>query len=303
MRSIPSALQTHLDGDVTTTCRLLKITLTDARVFGLTTLDRDVVYLGDTYSAVNGFDASLIATDTGLSVDNAEGYALLSADIPGITTTMVQAGQLDDATWQMLLVNYADPTMGAAIIDEGDLGEVRVVDDVVYIPELLSYAMRLRQAIGHVWSRYCRAIFGTPADSQTGCGIDAEALMVAGTVTVTAGEPRRVFAAAGFTPSGGWVAPLVPGRLRWLTGPNASPRLYQIEAYDSPTDTFSLLEVVPFNIAAGHTFEARPDCDKSPATCTLYGNWLNYKGENLIPVGDGATVLTPQSQTSGGFTG
>ena len=98
-RNVPPALLAHLQQSVTTTCRLLRITLNDGRVFGMTTLDREVEYLGVTYSAVNGFDPSITATDTGLSVDNAEAYALLSADVPGITVEMVAAGELDDAQW------------------------------------------------------------------------------------------------------------------------------------------------------------------------------------------------------------
>src|SRR5690606_34293922 len=119
--------------------------------YGMTTLNEDVVYDGVTYSSINGFDPSTIATDTGLSVDNSEVKALLSADIPGITTQMAKAGKLDDAEWEMLLVNWQDLTMGHVVLDAGDVGEVRVVEDMIYMPELVSSAMRLRQSIGHVW--------------------------------------------------------------------------------------------------------------------------------------------------------
>ncbi len=47
---MPAALQAHLDSGVTTTCRLLRITLTSGLSFGMTTLDQDVVYQGVTYS-------------------------------------------------------------------------------------------------------------------------------------------------------------------------------------------------------------------------------------------------------------
>src|SRR5690554_7775763 len=46
----------------------------------------------------------------------------------------------------------------------------------------ISYSMRLHQAIGHVWQRKCRAIFGSPAGTMTGCGVNAAALWVAGEV-------------------------------------------------------------------------------------------------------------------------
>lgn len=298
-RNIPSALLAHLQEPVTTTCRLLRFTLKDGRVFGMTTLDREIEYEDVVYSAIQGFDPSIIATDAGLSVDNGEAKALLATELPGITYEMVYAGEIDDAQWTMMIVNWRDLSMGHAIIDAGDTGEVTVQDDVIWMPELLSYAMRLRQSIGSVYSRRCRAIFGTPANSHTGCGVDADALWVSGTVTGIGDEPRRVFADAVINLP---TIPL-PGRLRWLTGRNASSRLYQIEAFSEQSGTIGLLEPTPFDIEAGDEFEIRPDCDKSPASCTAYGNWLNYKGENLIPVGDGVESLTPQSQVPGGFVG
>lgn len=289
---IPAALQAHLGQDATTTCRLLKITLADGREFGLTTLDQPLTYGGVDYSAVNGFDPSIIASDTGLSVDNAEARALLSADVDGITPEMVAAGELDDATWEMLLVNWADLSMGHAVLDAGDIGEVTTEDGVVYMPELLSYAMRLRQPVGRYWSRTCRAVFGTPAEGQHGCGVDAGPLWEPGAVdSVDTDEPRRVFFVNDSTP----LLDPVPTtmRVRWTSGPNAGSRLYQVELYDTDTGAIVLMEPVPFEIAPGHEFEIRPDCDKTPANCAEYENFLNFKGEPLIPVGDGVGIMTP----------
>ena len=300
MRDLATYLADHLNEPVTTTCRLLRFRLKDGSEYGMTTLDKNITYDGVTYYAINGFDPSVIAADTGVSVDNSEVKALLSTDIPGITTQMVQAGELDDAEWEMMLVNWHDLSMGHMILDGGDVGEVRVVDDVVYMPELVSSIMRLRQSIGHVWSRSCRAIFGDPANTQLGCGVDASALWVSATITGIGDEARRVFADSAITLT---VDP-VPGRVQWLTGDNASSRVYQVEAFDAATGTISLLEPCAFDIAIGDTFRIRQDCDKTPYTCeTVYDNWLNYKGESLIPVGDGVGVMTPGAQITGGFVG
>lgn len=300
MRKILPQLKQHLAQNVTTTCRLLRFTLVDGRTFGLTTLDVPITYDGVFYSAVNGFNSSVIASDTGLSVDNGEAMALLSATVPGITAGMVVAGELDNAQWRMLLVNYKDLSMGAAVLDGGDVGQVTLRDGMAYMPELLSYAMRLRQSIGHYDSRTCRAIFGTPPNSQTGCGVDAEVLWETGAVTGVGEERRLVFSSSALV---GHTENLVPGRIRWNSGDNQGVRLYQIEAFGDGTGTISLFEPLPFDVQLGDQFQIRPDCNKLPSQCAAYGNFLNFKGEPLIPVGDGVEVLTPNSQMPGGFVG
>lgn len=285
----PPALLAHLSEPVVTVCTLIRFELQNGQVFGLAQLDRDVEVDGVTYRAATGADRSLIATDTGLSVDNAEAYALLATDVPGITLEMVQVGEMDNAQWEMLLVNYEDLSMGYAVLDGGDVGRVTVKNNMVYMPELLSRVMRLRQAIGGVWSRACRAIFGTPPNSQTGCGVNADALWVAATVTAIADEPDRVFACDALA-----LDPVpIPGRVRFTSGRNAGPRLYQIEAYSPVSGTVALLEPLPYPAQEDDELELRVDCPKTPAACKFFGNWPNYKGEPLIPVGDGLATLQP----------
>lgn len=289
MRQIPSALLAHLQQPVTTTCRLLKFNLANGEAYGLTTLDRDVEYLGVTYSAINGFDSNVIATDIAYNVDNTAAKALLWADVPGITLEMVRRGEMDDATWEAYLVNYEDLSMGHVLLDLGDVGEVKLVDQTVYLPEMLSFSTRLRNAIGHVDSRTCRAVFGTPANSQTGCGVDTRFLWVDNTVTAVDGdETSRVFAGDAVTDAGD----IVPGRVQWLTGDNTSPRLYQVEEADG--NTLRLFEPLPFAVQVGDTFTLRPDCDKRFETCRdRWNNMLDFKGEPLIPTNDGSAAQTP----------
>lgn len=303
MRRIPALLLDHLHQPVTTVCRLLRLSLQNGDVYGLTSLDRDVVHQGITYRALNGFDPSNISTNAGLSVDNSEVEALLanSEIAPGITFAMAAAGELDNARWTCFLVNWADLSQGALILDAGDVGEVKVSDGMVYAPELISFAMRLRQNIGQVWSRRCRAEFGTPAPSWTGCGVDASGMWVQCVVTqVDPDDPMRVFADQDTIPPG----MSFPARVRWTSGPNAAvARLYQIEAYSSVSGTVALFEPTPFAISVGDTYDIRRDCNKSPSHCVGYENFINYKGEPFIPVGDGLESMTPGAQVFGGLNG
>lgn len=300
MRTVPAGLQDHLDEPANTTTRLLRIQLTDGTVYGLTSLDRDIEYDdGDgavTYVATNGFDPSTFASDIGFSVDNAEGYALISDDVPGVTVEMVDAGELDDAQWISYLVNYEDLAAGHVVIDAGDIGDVHTRDGLIWIPELLSHMMRLRQAVGSVWSRTCRAEFGSGAHSQTGCGFDASTLWENGEVQSVGAETNRVFTGDVTTTSP--IDPF-PGRVQWLTGDNAG-RTFSVEAFDAGEVTLN--ETTAYPIQVGDTYRIRPDCGKRYAEDCIatWNNGDNFKGEPLIPVGDSAAVQVPGGQLPGG---
>lgn len=298
-RNIPIALQANLDQPVQTVTRCIRIQLRDGTALGLTMLDRDVVYdHGDgwgevLYSASTGFDPSMIASDISYSVSNAEGKTLVATDTPGLTPEAVETGQLDDAEWTCFLLDYENPVVGsAAILDAGDIGEVRVEAGIVVIPELLSYSMRLRQPVGHVWQRPCRAIFGSPPEGQTGCGVDADALWEAGEVSTVGAENNRTFT--------GTTEAFFPGRLIFTSGPNAG-KVYAVESVTGATIT--LAETTPYAIQPDDEYQHRPDCTKWPdgeLGCKFYDNFLNYKGEPWIPVGDGAAGMTPGAQLPGG---
>lgn len=312
MRSVPGPLQAHLDEAATTTARLLKIALKDGRRFGLCSLDRDIVYddgRGElTYTAMNGFDATTFATDLGYTVSNAEGMALLSDEVEGIEPEDIEAGALDDAEWVAYLVNFEDTGPDGetlvperhVILDAGDIGEVRMRHGIVWLPELLSYAMRLRQPVGSVWSRTCRAIFGTPAAGQYGCGIPLTPLWEPGEVAAVGAETNRVFEAD--LPYPGDPPPdMVPGRVQFLTGNNAGKE-FATELVDGLSVT--LAEPTNFPIEVGDTYRWRPDCRKRylEDCIGVYDNGPNFKGEPLIPVGDAGSVQVPGAQVGGGWS-
>lgn len=302
VRAISVALQAHLDGPATTTTRLLKITTKSGVEFGLTTLDQNVTYDDGatssgalTYIATNGFDPQTFSADTGFSVGNSEAQALISDEIPGVTLAMVEGGEFDDATWICYLVNFKDLSMGHVILDAGDVGQVTTKFGMLWIPELLSYVCRLKQPIGGVWSLRCRAEFGTPAASQTGCGVDVTSYWVYGTVSSVGAESDRQFTGSAIQDSSG--IPAYPGRVQFLTGDNAG-REFSTEVVSSLTVT--LAESTNYAISIGDTYRIRPDCLKryTEDCIGIWNNGPNFKGEPLIPLGDSAEVLTPSAQTA-----
>ena len=54
-----------------------------------------------------------------------------------------------------------------------------------------------------------------------------------------------------------------PGRVQFLTGNNASSRLYQVESYDEDNGILTVLEPTMFPIEIGDTYQVRKDCLKT----------------------------------------
>ena len=281
-RSVPPALQAHLDQAATTTCRLLRLQLRDGRVFGLAGLDADVTYDDGRgavlYRAGQGADVSALAADTQLSVANAEAQSLLLTTLEGVTEAMIEAGELRDAEWALYLVNYRALGQGHIVLGAGDVGDVTKRWGLVWVPELLSYSVRLTQPVGTHWSRMCRAIDGSPARGQTGCG--RAIVWQAGTVTAVGAEPDRQFVGTVATAA----LPLAPGRVRWLTGLNVG-RVGFVEEFAAGSVTLG--NALPYPVAVGDGYEISDSCPHTWAACVARGNQSNYKGEPLIPV-DGA---------------
>jgi uncharacterized phage protein (TIGR02218 family) len=296
VRNVPTDLQAHLDQSSTTTCRLLKISSQSGVVFGLTTLDVNVAYDDGTddgeinYIATNGFDPTAIRADLGFAVDNAEGMALLSDAVPGVTAEMVDAGEFDDGTWVCYLVNFKDLTAGRHVeLGSGDLGEIRMRHGIVWIPELLDTMVRLKQPIGEVFSRRCRAIYGLPAteaNRHRGCGVDISGLWTTGEVQSVGAETDRTFTGDA---QATLVTTIYPSIIQFLTGDNAG-REYAVEDVD--TLVFNLLETTAYPIQAGDTYRHRRDCGKLyEADCIgINSNGPNFKGEPHIP--DGGEVAS-----------
>lgn len=298
-RRIDPDFLAHLQGSVTTVAEAVRFKLDDGRIFGITSLDRDLFFDNMWWRSITGFDMSEMSTDTDLSVDNSEATILIMAmEQDGLTFDEVSSGVLDNGLYDLFLVNY-DDTSQYHKLDSGDIGEVKVKNKQVADIELLSHAVRLRQNIGGVDSIRCRAVFGTYANQQKGCGINAEVMWKSGVVSGVGDEQRRVFADSSIplaTESNTY-------RVRFTSGRNQSSRLYQVEAYSLVSGTIVLIEPTRFDIEVGDTFQIRPDCNKLPDDCKKYNNFINYKGEPYIPVADGLEGLTPNAQLAGGVTG
>ncbi|QUN28702.1 DUF2163 domain-containing protein [Cupriavidus sp. KK10] len=178
MRSISAPLAAHLAGDVQTICTLWKVTRRDGQVFGFTDLDRDVTYSGLTYTSTGGYTHSQVETSSDLSTGNLELSAIF--ELSPVTKVDLEAGVWDYATVSISLVNYADLSMGEAVLASGVLGQVTLLNGQ-YRVEIRSLSQLMQQPSGELYGASCRATLG---DSR--CKVALGPLTASGTVdTVT----------------------------------------------------------------------------------------------------------------------
>lgn len=292
MKSIPIALQTHYNGDATTTCYLLRILTKSGVLLGFASLDADVTYnpatvdpygTGDAWGvavhrADNGFTPERMQESADLTVDNTDLRGWVSDS--GVTEAQIRAGLFDYAAVRLYRVNYLDLSAGHELVAAGTLGETKFSAHS-WKTEFRSLTQQLKQPICKVYSRTCRAKFD---DAKCGKAFT----WVSGTVTSIDGtEPDRIFTATALTQADGY---FVPGVVEWLTGANAGAQM-EVDAFTSGVVTLTLPLAYP--IAAGDTFRIRQDCDKTFAMCKeRHANTLKFRGEHLTP-SDGGQSMVP----------
>lgn len=316
MRDVPPLLQAHLDSGMTTTTELIRIEPATAGypAFGITNLDRDVVYddgAGSiTYLSSIGMVPSAIASTSSMGVDNSTSDHLIPEfDIP-FSEAELTAGILDFAKYTRYLVNYEDLSMGHAVVDHGQCGEMRILQGMTFTSEMTSLAKMLKQSIVEKDSITCRATYGSQYPGTPGADIvekfpcQKAFTWVAGTVLTVGAESNRTFTAS----IAGATGTYTPGMVKWLTGANAG-RQSEVEEFTAGA-TVDLSFETMFPIQVGDTFQIRRDCTKwvegTNGCKDHYGipTWqLHYRGEPYIPIADADQINMPGATVGAGLGG
>ncbi len=300
-RSIPIALQTHLKQSSTTTCRLWKVMAYGVTPFGLSSLDRDVVYDGVTYKAHRGYTPYSIQADADLSVDNSEMEVLIATyEVDGFTLDAIQRGVYDDATFYEYMVNYDDLSDGALVMSSGTVGKIRQIDGMVCFPESRSLTQTLKQkAIIEKGSVGCRVL----AFGDERCKYNVAAEWTSGDVDSVGAESDRTFTivGSGVMEVNDYYA---PGVYEFETGDNAG-RTYEIESYEVTSAGPEITLMIPTEkpIQIGDTGKIRRDCSRQwegHNSCDTYNNRPNYRGEPFRPVAETAALMAPGAGTKDG---
>lgn len=217
MITVSPQLVAHLTGGQTTIATILRVQRQDGQVFGFTDHDRDIFFEGLKYYSSKAYSQSAIEWTGDLSPSNLEINALIDGTV--ITKQDVEAGLWSFAQVNILLLNYADLTMGALPLNSGVMGQVEIKRNQIRA-ELRGLSQMMAQNIGEVYSPGCRAQLG-----DTRCKIDLTSLTFAD-VLVTSVQNKRVFSASSLT----------------QTGPSAE---YKSEIYSIPDNPYQITPLVP----------------------------------------------------------
>jgi hypothetical protein len=158
VKSVSSALASHLGERLTTLATCWRVERRDGAVFGFTDHDRDLVFESVTYRARTGYRRSAIASRADLSVDDTEVLGIL--DAAEIDAPSLRAGIWDGAEVRIFLVNWADLSQGALRLRRGRLGEAIARDDGTFRAELRGLAQALNVTVGELYTPECRADLG-----------------------------------------------------------------------------------------------------------------------------------------------
>jgi uncharacterized phage protein (TIGR02218 family) len=274
MKTLPPALQAHLDSGATTLAWCWRIERSDGVVFGFTDHDQPLAFAGVTYEPDSGFAASEIRSGVELAVDAQDAEGVLTSDT--IAETDILDGRWDNAAVEVWRVNW-EAVSQRVLMRRGAIGQVRR-GRLAFVAEVRSLAHVLNQTVGRTFQHACDAELG---DVRCGVDLDDPAFKASGSVTTVTGD--RSFTASGL---GGFAAGwFTLGRLSWASGPNAG-RLAEVASHDvvGSVRWLTLLEAPVRPIAVGHDFLVRAGCDKRLETCRdRFANVVNFRGFPHIP--------------------
>ncbi len=281
MKTISTALQAHIAGDVTTIATCWKLTLTDSTVLGFTDHDQNIIYSGVTYLAATGFSPTAIASNSDLSVDNLDVEGIIDSVV--IKEDDILSGRYDYAEMEVFIVNYSELTQGQMNLKRGFIGEVSFNKNQ-FTAEVRGLTQRLSGTMGALYSGACRAQLG-----DANCTINMTPFSKTGTVTAVVSN--SVFSDSSRTEASGYFS---AGVITFTSGLN-SGRSMDVMNFAGTQITLALPAY--YTISIGDTYSMKAGCDKTFTTCcTRFNNAVNFRGEPFIPGTD--AVLTTSGTRS-----
>lgn len=274
MPTIPTALQSHLDGGATTMSWCWRITRADGAVFGFTDHDRDLSFDGTVFESEAGLIPAELRETSDLAVDAQDAEGVLTSD--KITETDILDGLWDDAAVEVFRVNWQDVSQ-RFLRRRGAIGQLRR-GRVSFVAEVRSLAHTLNQPVGRTYMATCDVALGSAK-----CGVDLDDPAYRGVGEIIGSGAGRTYSASGL---GAFAAGhFEVGTVEWTTGANAGRRAEVVRhVLIGSTAQLTLLDEPVRPVSVGDDFVVRAGCDKQRGTCRdKFSNIANFRGFPDIP--------------------
>jgi uncharacterized phage protein (TIGR02218 family) len=276
MKTLPTALQTHLDEGATTLCYCWRVTRKDGTVLGFTDHDEDLTFDGVVYEAEAGFSASQMQAALGMSVDNLELVGGFNSD--HIAEADLISGEYDDADVVLYWVNWADVSQ-RIIAMTGNIGEV-TQNGIEFTAELRSLSHRLNQKVGRKYQRSCDAVFCDVGQAEKRCRLNPANFTSSGTVTSVTSP--SAFKVSGLVEDDDYFS---RGLLTWTSGANAGATA-DVRTHNNDGSNVGIDLWTPQigDIEVGDTFDILAGCKQTLAVCRdKFNNVDNFQGFPHMP--------------------
>lgn len=279
MKSLPSALATHVATRQTTLATALKITRTDGLVMGFTTCDVSTDISGVTYSSNPGLLVTDIVIAANPSVGNLELRTLHDGTI--FTPGDILGGRWRNAAFVLFRYNWASVADGIDTLLAGTLGEITLEQNML-VAELRDLRQYLQQPVGFVSSKTCPYRLG---DAR--CGVNVALFTVSGTITHVS-DGKRVIRDSARAEAADYFG---EGEIRFTSGDNEGISAKVAEYAANGTFTLSLPLYI--NVQVGDTYTAiagdrkrlEEDCRDKFNNVLRFGGQPHRRGINNLTAG------------------
>lgn len=255
----------------------MKVETKAGRVFGLTSLDHDIVIAGDPYISAGGIEPTASNRQLGGSIDSGNIKVLINN--PVLTPEILRSGVLADASVTISILDWLAATNidDGIVVIRGIVGEISETDTAFEF-EVLSTSHRLNKGLTYSASPLCPFEFG-----GVNCGLNLSTtspiLKLTGTVISATDNVGAVgsFTALNANPSIGNISSLFwGGKLTYTSGENLGLTVRLISTNNQQELRVSVTYIsLP---QAGDTFEIVANCNKTKEACVGYGNFNRFGG-------------------------
>jgi len=256
----------------TTYCTLIRITRTDAQVFGMTDLDIDLNVGGVDYVSASGYTPTNYQTDNSLGIGNADITGIFDAS--GIDKSDADAGLFDNAQIDIWIYDYVAATVLRQLA-KGWWGEVKIYRSR-YVAEFRSISQTLKNTVGRTFTATCDARFAD-LNGANRCTLDPASFTVTGALTAVSGN-------SSFTDTSRTEADNLYkyGVITWTSGNNTG-RSMEVKS-NTTLGAITLYQPMPFTVQVGDEYSMLQGCDKTQTVCdTAFSNIDNFRGFPDVP--------------------